>query len=875
MGESSNEILPVNIEDELKQSYLDYAMSVIVGRALPDVRDGLKPVHRRVLFAMSELNNDWNKGYKKSARVVGDVIGKYHPHGDSAVYETIVRMAQPFSLRYMLVDGQGNFGSIDGDRAAAMRYTEIRMRKIAHDLLADLDKETVDWVPNYDGTEQIPAVMPTRVPNLLINGSSGIAVGMATNIPPHNLNEVVAGCLALIDNPDITIEELMEHIPGPDFPTAAIINGRAGILQAYRTGKGRIYIRARAEVIKNDNNKDTILIHELPYQVNKARLIEKIAELVKEKKIEGIAELRDESDKDGMRVVIEMKRGEMGEVCLNNLYTQTQLENVFGINIVALVDGQPKLLNLKDLLEHFVRHRREVVTRRTVYLLRKARERGHILEGLAVAISNIDEMIELIKSSDTTAEAKEKLAAKSWQPGDVIAMLERAGEGACRPDDLPEGMGFIGGSYFLSPVQVQGILDMRLQKLTGLEHEKLLKEYSEKLAEIAEYLTLLADSLKLMALIREELEAIVNEYGDERRSEIIESLRDLTDEDLIAEEDRVVTISHGGYAKTQSLSDYQAQRRGGMGKSATAVKDEDFVEHLMIANTHDTILCFSNVGKVYWLKVFHIPLAGRNARGRPMVNLLPLEENERITSILPIREYTEGHYIFMATANGTVKKTALTDFSRQRSVGLRALDLEDGDVLVGTAVTTGECDVMLFSSSGKAVRFKEQDVRAMGRTAKGVRGIRMEEGQKMISLLVPAEGGKMLSVSENGYGKRSEFGEFATKGRGNKGMIFMQTSERNGDIVGAVQVFDGDELMMISDQGTMVRTRIDEISVLGRNTQGVRVIRLKEGEHVVGVERIEEPAPETLMAETDTDNDADTGTDVSAENSTDADPQED
>jgi len=859
MGELSNEILPVNIEDELKQSYLDYAMSVIVGRALPDVRDGLKPVHRRVLFAMSELNNDWNKGYKKSARVVGDVIGKYHPHGDSAVYETIVRMAQPFSLRYMLVDGQGNFGSIDGDRAAAMRYTEIRMRKIAHDLLADLDKETVDWVPNYDGTEQIPAVMPTRVPNLLVNGSSGIAVGMATNIPPHNINEVVAGCLALIDNPDISIEELMDYIPGPDFPTAAIINGRAGILQAYRTGKGRIYIRARAEVISNDsNNKDTILIHELPYQVNKARLIEKIAELVKEKKIEGIAELRDESDKDGMRVVIEMKRGEMGEVCLNNLYAQTQLENVFGINIVALVEGQPKLLNLKDLLEHFVRHRREVVTRRTVYLLRKARERGHILEGLAVAISNIDEMIELIKSSDTTAEAKEKLSAKSWQPGDVIAMLERAGEGACRPDDLPDAMGFIGGSYYLSPVQVQAILDMRLQKLTGLEHEKLLKEYSEKLAEIAEYISILADSLKLMALIREELEAIVSEYGDERRTEIIDSLRDLTVEDLIAEEDRVVTISHGGYAKTQSLSDYQAQRRGGMGKSATAVKDEDFVEHLMIANTHDTILCFSNVGKVYWLKVFHIPLAGRNARGRPMVNLLPLDEGERITSILPIREYTQGHFIFMATANGTVKKTALTDFSRQRSVGLRALELELGDVLVGTAVTSGDCDVMLFSSSGKAVRFKEQDVRAMGRTAKGVRGIRMEDGQKMISLLVPAEGGKMLSVSENGYGKRTEFDEFATKGRGNKGMIFMQASERNGDIVGAVQVFDGDELMMISDQGTMVRTRIDEISVLGRNTQGVRVIRLKEEEHVVGVERIEEPEPEALVLDAESDTDTDT-----------------
>lgn len=837
----SNEILPVNIEDELKQSYLDYSMSVIVGRALPDVRDGLKPVHRRVLFAMSELNNDWNKGYKKSARVVGDVIGKYHPHGDSAVYETIVRMAQPFSLRYMLVDGQGNFGSVDGDSAAAMRYTEIRMRKIAHEILADLDKETVDWVPNYDGTEMMPAVMPTRVPNLLINGSSGIAVGMATNIPPHNLSEVVTGCLALIDNPDLTIDDLMTYIPGPDFPTAAFINGRAGIVQAYRTGKGRIYIRARAEVISNEKtNKDTIIVHELPYQVNKARLIEKIADLVKEKKIEGIAELRDESDKDGMRIVIEMKRGEMGDVCLNNLYAQTQLENVFGINVVALVDGQPKLLNLKELLSHFIRHRREVVTRRTVYLLRKARERGHILEGLAVAISNIDEMIELIKSSDTTAEAKEKLSAKSWAPGEVSAMLERAGESACRPDDLAEGLGFIDGQYFLSPVQVQAILDMRLQKLTGLEHEKLLKEYHEKLEEIAEYLSILADSIKLMQVIREELAAIVDEYGDERRSEIIESLRDLTEEDLITEEDRVVTISHGGYAKTQALSDYQAQRRGGMGKSATAVKDEDFVEHLVIASTHDTILCFSNVGKVYWLKVFHIPLAGRNARGRPMVNLLPLDENERITSIMPVNEYTEGHYIFMATANGTVKKTALTDFARQRSVGLRALELEEGDVLIGTEVTTGDCDVMLFSTSGKAVRFNENDVRAMGRTAKGVRGIRLSEGQKMISLLVPKDGGRMLSVSENGYGKRTEFSEFATKGRGNKGMIFMQASERNGDIVGAVQVFDGDELMMISDQGTMVRTRTDEISVLGRNTQGVRVIRLKEGEHVVGVERIEE-----------------------------------
>ena len=876
MGDLSNEVLPVNIEDELKQSYLDYAMSVIVGRALPDVRDGLKPVHRRVLFAMSELNNDWNKSYKKSARVVGDVIGKYHPHGDSAVYETIVRMAQPFSLRYMLVDGQGNFGSIDGDSAAAMRYTEIRMRKIAHEILADLEKETVDWVPNYDGTEQIPAVMPTRIPNLLINGSSGIAVGMATNIPPHNMTEVVNGCLALIDNPDITIDELMEYIPGPDFPTAALINGRAGIHQAYHTGKGRIYLRARAEVVHDEKrNKDTIIIHEIPYQVNKARLIEKIADLVKDKKIEGISELRDESSKD-IRVVIEMKRGESGEVVLNNLYSQTQLENVFGINIVALVDGQPKLLNLKELLQHFVRHRREVVTRRTVYLLRKARERGHILEGLAVAISSIDPVIELIKASDTTAEARQKLAEKAWPPGDVVGMLERAGETACRPDELPENFGFRDGKYYLSPAQVQAILDLRLQKLTGLEHEKLLKEYQEKVDEITEYLSILADSVKLMLLIREELAVIVNEYGDARLTEITASQRDLTVEDLIAQEDRVVTISHGGYAKTQALSDYQAQRRGGMGKSATAVKDEDFVEHLMVASTHDTILCFSNVGKVYWLKVFHIPLAGRNSRGRPMVNLLPLDKDERITSILPVSEYTEGHFIFMATAYGTVKKTALTDFARQRSVGLRALELEEGDVLVGTAVTTGDCDVMLFSTAGKAVRFNENDVRAMGRTAKGVRGIRMEDGQRVISLLVPKEGGRILSVSEKGYGKRTEVTEYATKGRGNKGMIFMQTTERNGQMVGAVQVFDGDELMMISDQGTMVRTRTDEISVLGRNTQGVRVIRLKEGEHVVGIERIEEPEEVEIFeegAEPAVDMSAEASVDDSADDTVEGDDQ--
>ena len=845
MGEIAKEILPVNIEDELKQSYLDYAMSVIVGRALPDVRDGLKPVHRRVLHAMNELNNDWNKGYKKSARVVGDVIGKYHPHGDSAVYDTIVRMAQPFSMRYMLVDGQGNFGSIDGDSAAAMRYTEIRMRKISHALLADLDKETVDFVDNYDGTERIPHVLPTRVPNLLINGSAGIAVGMATNIPPHNLTEVVSGCLALMKDPELTVDELMEYIPGPDFPTAAIINGRAGIIQAYRTGRGRIYVRARAEVIQDEKRgKDIIIIHELPYQLNKARLIERIAELVKEKKIEGITELRDESDKDGLRVVIELRRGEIGDVVLNNLYAQTGLQSVFGINMVALVDGQPRTLNLKQILEAFIRHRREVVTRRTVYLLRKARERGHLLEGLAIALSNIDPVIALIKSSPSSTEAREKLLAEAWQPGEVIGMLERAGSDACRPEELDAHYGLRDGKYYLSPAQAQAILDLRLHRLTGLEHEKLLNEYQDKLREIADYLEILADPERLKLVIREELEEIVTEFGDERRTEITASQHDLTVEDLITEEDRVVTISHGGYAKTQPLSDYQAQRRGGMGRSATAVKDEDFVEHLLIASTHATILCFSNMGKVYWLKVFQIPLAGRNSRGRPMVNLLPLEEGERVTSILPVEEYTEGHFIFMATANGTVKKTALTNFSRRRSVGLRALELDDGDVLVGTAITDGSCDVMLFSSEGKAARFKESDVRAMGRTARGVRGIRLGAGHSMISLIIPQANGKVLSVSENGYGKRTEIEDFPCKGRGNMGVIAMSTSARNGKLVGAVQVFDGDELMLISNQGTMVRTRTDEVSVLGRNTQGVRVIRTKEGEFLVGVERIDEPAPD-------------------------------
>ncbi|QFU75326.1 DNA gyrase subunit A [Halioglobus maricola] len=848
MGDLAKEILPVNIEDEMKQSYLDYAMSVIVGRALPDVRDGLKPVHRRVLFAMNELNNDWNKAYKKSARVVGDVIGKYHPHGDSAVYDTIVRMAQPFSMRYMLVDGQGNFGSIDGDNAAAMRYTEIRMQKISHQMLADLDKETVDFVDNYDGTEQIPAVLPTRVPSLLVNGSSGIAVGMATNIPPHNLTEVISGCLALLSDPELTVDELMEHIPGPDFPTGAIINGRAGIIQAYRTGRGRIYVRARAEVITDEKRgKDIILIHEIPYQLNKARLIERIAELVKEKKLEGITELRDESDKDGLRVVIELRRGEVGDVVLNNLYSQTQLQSVFGINMVALVDGQPKILNLKEILEAFIRHRREVVTRRTVYLLRKARERGHILEGLAIALANIDPVIELIKASPSSTEAKEKLLARAWEPGDVSGMLERAGADACRPDELDPMYGVREGKYHLSPAQAQAILELRLHRLTGLEHEKLLNEFEERLREIGEYLEILFDPERLKVVIREELEEIVAEYGDERKTEITASQHDLTVEDLITEEDRVVTISHGGYAKTQPLTDYQAQRRGGMGKSATSVKDEDFVEHLLIASTHATILCFSNLGKVYWLKVYQIPLAGRNSRGRPMVNLLPLEDGERVTSILPVEEYTEGHYIFMATANGTVKKTALTDFSRQRSVGLRALDLVEGDVLVGTAITTGEQDVMLLSSEGKAVRFKEGDVRQMGRTAKGVRGIKLGEGHEMISLIVPREGGRVLTVSEHGYGKRTEITGFPTKGRGNKGVIAMATTERNGKLVGAVQVFDGDELMLISNQGTLVRTRADEISILGRNTQGVRVIRTKEGEALVSVERIDEPEEEVLL----------------------------
>jgi DNA gyrase subunit A len=749
-------------------------------------------------------------------------------------------MAQDFSLRYMLVDGQGNFGSVDGDSAAAMRYTEIRMAKISHSLLADLDKETVDYVENYDGNELIPIVLPTRIPNLLINGSSGIAVGMATNIPPHNLKEVIGGCLAYIDNTDITVDELMEHIPGPDFPTAAIINGKAGIVEAYRTGRGRIVIRAKAFVETNEKTgRETIVITELPYQLNKARLIERIAELVKEKKVEGISELRDESDKDGLRVVIEVKRGEVGEVVLNNLYAQTQLQNGFSFNVVALVDGQPQTLNLKEMIHHFVRHRREVVTRRTIYLLRKARDRVHILEGLAVAIANIDEIIELVKSSSTPVIAKDRLIATGWDASVSSDLMEKAGA-ASRPEDLDPSCGIKQGKYYLSPSQAKAILELKLHRLTGMEHDKLLSEYREKLDEIIKYLEILDNSKVLMQLIKEELQIVSDEFGDDRRTVIKESQHDLTVEDLISEEDRVVTISHSGYAKTQPLSDYQSQHRGGTGKSATAVKDNDFVEHLLIASTHSTILCFTNVGKVYWLKVYQIPVAGRNSKGRPMINLLPLDENERINSILPISEYDKNKYIIMATANGTVKKTSLDQYSRPRSVGLRAVDLVEGDYLVGSAITDGNSDVMLFSSEGKAVRFSESDVRSVGRVSKGVRGMRLPAEHKVLSMIIPADNGYALTVSASGYGKRTKLTEFPTKGRGGKGMIAMQASNRNGPLVGVVQLFDRDEIMLISDQGTMVRTRCDEISVLGRNTQGVRVIRLRDQEIMVGLARVEE-----------------------------------
>ena len=848
MSDLAKQITPVNIEDELKSSYLDYAMSVIVGRALPDVRDGLKPVHRRVLFAMNVLGNDWNKAYKKSARVVGDVIGKYHPHGDSAVYDTIVRMAQPFSLRYMLVDGQGNFGSIDGDSAAAMRYTEVRMSKIAHELLADLEKETVDYVDNYDGTEQIPAVLPTKIPNLLVNGASGIAVGMATNIPPHNLGEVLDGCLAYINNEDVTIDELMEYIPGPDFPTAALISGRKGIIDAYKTGRGKVYMRSKAHIDVEANGRETIVVTEIPYQVNKARVIEKIAELVKDKKVEGISALRDESDKDGMRIVIECKRDAVGEVVLNNLYAQTQLQTTFGINMVALDNGQPKLFNLKEMLKCFVDHRREVVTRRTIFELRKARDRAHILEALALALSNIDDIIELIKAAPTPAEAKLGLVSRGWALGDVAGMLERAGTDAARPDWLEDEYGIRDGLYFLTEQQAQAILELRLHRLTGLEHEKILDEYKALLDEIAELIHILSSTERLMEVIREELEAVREGFGDARRTEITAAVHDIDMEELIAQEDVVVTLSHEGYVKYQILSDYEAQRRGGKGKSATKMKDEDFIERLLVANTHDNILCFSTRGKTYRLKTYQLPFASRNARGKPIVNILPLEENERITAILRVDEFSDDKFIFMATGDGTVKKTSLSSFANVRANGLIAVNLRDDDSLIGVDITSGSDEIMLFSKEGKVVRFSEEHVRAMGRTASGVRGIRLAEGNQVVSLIVPVnDGGDVLTVTENGYGKRTVITEYPTKGRGTKGVVSIKVSERNGQVVGAVQALGADEFMMITNAGTLVRTRVSEVSQVGRNTQGVTLIRTSEGEKVVGLQRIEEVEDDEIL----------------------------
>jgi len=861
MAEFAKEIVPVNLEDEMRQSYLDYAMSVIVGRALPDVRDGLKPVHRRVLYAMNVLGNDWNKPYKKSARVVGDVIGKYHPHGDTAVYDTIVRMAQPFSLRYMLVDGQGNFGSVDGDAPAAMRYTEVRMAKIAHEMLSDLEKETVDFIENYDGSESEPCVFPSRLPGLLINGSSGIAVGMATNIPPHNINEVVSACVALVDNPDLTIDELMQYIPAPDLPTAGFINGVKGIRDAYHTGRGRLVMRARCTIETNESNgKQTILVHEIPYQVNKARLIEKIAELVKDKKIEGITELRDESDKDGMRIVIELRRGEVGEVILNNLYSQTQLQTVFGINMVALVDGQPKLLNLKEILDAFIRHRREVVTRRTIFELRKARERAHVLEGLAIALANIDEVIELIRTAANPAEAKQKLVDSVWVPGSLTDMLSRTGADATRPENLSVELGLLEDGYHLSETQAQAILDLRLHRLTGLEQDKIIDEFKVLLDLVQELLEILSNPERLLEVIREELAEVVEKFGDERRSEIIQNRLDLTLEDLITEEDVVVTMSHEGYVKAQPLTEYSIQRRGGRGKAATKMKDEDFIDKLFVANTHDTLLCFSNRGKVYWIKVYELPIASRGSRGKPMVNLLPLEDGERINAVLPVREYDEDHFIFMATSNGTVKKTSLIDFSRPRNGGIIAVDLRGEDTLVDVAITDGTSHIMLFVDSGKSIRFSETDVRAMGRTAGGVRGIKVPEGNKVISMIVAKEEGYILTATEYGYGKRTSLDQYSLQGRGGQGVISIQTSDRNGAVVGAVQVTDEDEIMLISDGGTLVRTESNGISVTGRNTQGVRLIRLGADEKLVEVERIENLAIEHEGEESaDTESSEDAG----------------
>jgi len=845
MNEIAREILPVNLEDEMRQSYLDYAMSVIVGRALPDVRDGLKPVHRRILHAMRELGNDWNKAYKKSARVVGDVIGKYHPHGDNAVYDALVRMAQDFSMRYLLVDGQGNFGSVDGDAPAAMRYTEVRMSRITSELLADIEKETVDFVPNYDGSESEPSVMPARYPNLLVNGSAGIAVGMATNIPPHNLTEIVNACLAVLDDPEVTLATLMQHVPGPDFPTAGIINGATEIATAYRTGRGRLSIRARThfEDVDKVGGRQAIVVTELPYQVNKARLIERIADLVREKLIDGISQdgLRDESDKDGMRLVIELKRGEVPEVLLNNLFAQTPLETVFGINMVALIDGQPKLLGLKEMLEAFLRHRREIVTRRTIFDLAKARDRAHILEGLAVALANIDEVIALIKASPTPPEAKAALAAREWSSGVVPELLARAGAISTRPQGLAAELGVTGAggrAYKLSDTQAQAILDMRLHRLTGLEQDKIVAEYQELLATIVDLSDILARPERLAQVVREELLAIREQYGDARRTEINRDHLDLSTEDLIEPQDVVVTLSHAGYAKSQPVTEYQVQRRGGRGKAATSVKDEDFVEKLFVAHTHDTILCFSNRGKVYWKRVFELPQAGRNSRGKPMVNLLPLEEGERINAVLPIKQFDDEHFVFMATSQGTVKKTPLSAFSRPRASGIIALGLDTDDRLVGVALTDGAREIILSSSGGKSIRFNEEEVRPMGREATGVRGIKLAAGQELISLIVVGDG-LVLTASANGYGKLTPLEDFPQHGRGGQGVIALQTTDRNGEMVAALQVNSEHELMLISSTGTLVRTPVSEISIVGRNTQGVRLIRLDEGERLTGIERIE------------------------------------
>lgn len=841
MSEFAKETLPVSIESELKQSYLDYAMSVIVGRALPDVRDGLKPVHRRVLFGMHELGNDWNKPYKKSARIVGDVIGKYHPHGETAIYDTMVRMAQPFTMRYLLIDGQGNFGSVDGDSPAAMRYTEVRMSRLAHMLLADLEKETVDFVPNYDGTEFAPAVLPTRIPNLLVNGSAGIAVGMATNIPPHNLGEVISATLALLDEPTLTIEELCQYIPGPDFPTAGIINGRAGIIEAYRTGRGRAVVRARTEIeTDKSGQKQSIIVTELPYQVNKARLIEKIAELVKEKQIEGITGLRDESDKEGMRIVIEVRRGDLPEIILNHLYLQTQLQNVFAINMVALVDNQPRTLTLKQVLEEFIRHRREVVTRRTFFELRKARERAHILEGLSIALSNIDEIIALIKAAANPAQAKEQLLGRTWQSTLVADLLQRSGADTCRPEDLPVEYGFQGETYRLSPTQAQAILDLRLHRLTGLEQDNIVRDYEAVIGQISELLSILGSDEKLKAIIRQELTEVKNQFSDPRRSEIIASQQDLSTEDLITPEEVVITLSHEGYAKIQSLENYEAQRRGGRGKAATTMKEEDYIQHLLVANTHDMLLCFSTLGQVYWLKVYQLPMANRTARGKPIVNLLPLSAEEKISALLPVKEFRPDHFVFMATTKGTVKKVSLEQFSRPRANGIRAIELREDDQLMGVTLTHGQCHIMLFSDTGKVICFQEEDVRAMGRTAAGVRGMKLKENQKVIALQVAQKEGAILTITENGYGKRTVMEEYRLTGRGGQGVISIQVSERNGRVVSATQVLDTDDVILITDLGTLVRIPVAEISLVGRNTQGVRLIKLGEGEKLQGLQRVED-----------------------------------